>query len=413
MKIWIDIGPYYLAIKKRMKNKLSNVSAYALMAFAFFIPLSVFVSDILLGVLALLWFVQGDLKFKIQKIKSSSFLVSIFLLMCLYAIGMLWGVNHGGSAWVFEKTSLLLIIPVLYTSGYSQLAIKRSILAFLISIFIISFCSALISVGIIQPLSTYSTIFPNAAAINVIMPYNYHNVYLAFSIPIAVIAFMKTNRSNVGYIILAFFLFVVTVSLFSEKGRAGHVLYFLSYLFLVFYFFKSKPLIMITGLVSLMVLMFVIYSNSSLIKNRFDNTLKNTESFTSKKLNNISIRYYLVKYSMEKIALKPLLGYGTGSFVEEFSSISEHANKVLQNTHKTPHNNFIFIWFEVGLIGLVLLMFLFYAQIKSFLNLNHPYLRIVFPVLFIMILFSDNFLQNHDSAILYAYLSFVYGNYSI
>lgn len=396
-----------------MKNKLSKLSAYVLMAFAFFIPLSVFVSDVLLGVLALLWLVQGDLKFKIQKIKSSSYLVSILLLMCLYAIGMLWGDFHGGSTWVFEKTSLLLIIPILYTSGYSHQAIKRSILAFLISIFIISFCSTLISIGIIQPLSTYSTIFPNAAAINVIMPYNYHNIYLAFSIPIAVIAFMKTNRSKTAYTILAFFLLIVTFSLFSEKGRAGYVLYFLSYLFLVFYFFKSKPSIMVTGLVSIMVLMFAIYSNSSLIKNRFDNTIKNTESFNSKKLNNISIRYYLVKYSMEKIALKPLLGYGTGSFVEEFSSISGHANDVLQNTHKTPHNNFIFIWFELGLIGLILLMFLFYAQIKSVLNLSHPYLRILFPILFIMILFSDNFLQNHDSAILYAYLSFVYGNYSI
>ena len=135
-------------------------------------------------------------------------------------------------------------------------------------------------------------------------------------------------------------------------------------------------------------------------------------NFDATKSNSISTRYNLAKYSIDKIKEKPFFGYGTGSFVEEFSTLGDHAVATLQSQHKTPHNNFLFVFFELGIIGLIVLILIFYYQIKEYKRKSLPEIRILFPLLFLLAMFSDSFLQNHNSAVLYVFLSATFSAYS-
>ena len=154
------------------------------------------------------------------------------------------------------------------------------------------------------------------------------------------------------------------------------------------------------------------YSLSSNFKKRMDSIPIQLTQLGKNKVNSLNTRYYLYKYSFEKIKKKPLLGYGTGSFVKEFSSISEHATKTIAGVHKTPHNNYLFIWFELGLLGLVVFLCIFFFQLKAYKSLNQGYFRMIFPAVFLVIMLTDTYLQNHNTAVLYCYLSFIFSTYS-
>jgi len=129
--------------------------------------------------------------------------------------------------------------------------------------------------------------------------------------------------------------------------------------------------------------------------------------------NSLNTRYYLTKYTLEKLKEKPLMGFGTGSFIQEYTSVSEHAKSILEeDNHKTPHNNYLFIWFELGLIGLLTFIALFYFQIKELYQQPLGKFRVIMPIMFLIIMLFDTYFQNHNSAVLYTYLSFVFTFYS-
>ena len=153
------------------------------------------------------------------------------------------------------------------------------------------------------------------------------------------------------------------------------------------------------------------YSISPHFRQRIDSIQIQLTQLEKNKVNSLNTRYYFYKYSFEKIKEKPVLGYGTGSFVKEFSSISEHATKILAGVHKTPHNNYLFIWFELGLVGLLFFLSIFFFQLKAYKSLNQGYFRMIFPAVFCNNV-DRHYFQNHNTAVLYCYLSFIFSTYS-
>ena len=103
----------------------------ALITLAFFAPISIFVTDVAIFSLAILWLFEGQFKSKWNKIKSSPWILSLLALLFLYLVGMLWGTNHQGAEWVFQKSALLLLLPILHTLNFSQKEVKYSLFAFL------------------------------------------------------------------------------------------------------------------------------------------------------------------------------------------------------------------------------------------------------------------------------------------
>ena len=71
-----------------------------LIILAFFAPISIFVTDVAVFSLAILWLFEGQFKSKWNKIKSSPWILSLLALLFLYLVGMLWGTNHQGAEWV-------------------------------------------------------------------------------------------------------------------------------------------------------------------------------------------------------------------------------------------------------------------------------------------------------------------------
>ena len=385
----------------------------ALITLAFFAPISIFLTDLAVFSLAILWLFDGQFISKWNKIKSSPWMLSLLALLFLYVAGMLWGTNHQFAEWVFQKSALLLLLPILYTLNFNQKDIKYSLFAFLSATTLSAFIANLINLGWMNHLFKYSPFFAKNWHYPAFMTYTDHNVFLAFSLLITFFLLYNNFSNKKLRIVLIFISILFLLSLYTENGRSGQLAFILIFLsFSILTFWQKKSLIFIS-ILSLVLINLTAYFLSPHFKNRIDSIRVQLSQLEKNKLNSLNTRYYLFSYSYEKLKEKPVTGYGTGSFVKEFSSISEHATKILAGVHRTPHNNYLFIWFELGLLGFMVLFSIFFFQLKAYKSLNQGYFRMIFPAVFMVIMLTDTYLQNHNTAVLYCYLSFIFSAYSL
>ena len=389
-----------------------KLKGIVLIILAFCAPISIFLTDLAVFSLAAIWLFEGRFSNKWKKISASPWILSLLFLMFMYVIGLLWGTNHSNADWLFQKSALLLLLPILYTLDLSQKEIKFSLFAFLSATSLSAIIALMINMGWIKHLFKYSSLFTKNWNNPAFMAYTDHNVFLAFSLLVTFLLLFNSYSNKKLRITLLFISTLLLLSLYAEKGRSGQVaftLIFLSFSFLAFWYKKRFLLLSILAILSINSLAYFLSPN---FKQRTTIVQTQAAQLEKNELNSINTRYYFYKYSLEKIKDKPVLGYGTGSFVEEFSSISEHSNRILDNQHKTPHNNYLFIWFEIGLVGLLVFLSIFFFQLKAYKSLNQGYFRMIFPAVFLVIMLTDTYLQNHNTAVLYCYLSFIFSAYS-
>ncbi len=377
----------------------------------FFIPTSIAITNLIIGLLALCWIIEGNFKPKIQIIKTSKWMLSLFALIFLYALGMLWGENHLNAEWQFQRLALLFVFPLLATIKIDQKSISYAISAFLFTTFVSALLAILVNNNIISPLSEYLPIIRGGEAF---IKYNYHNILLALSFTLSLYLIIENQTKHKKVLIL--FILVYAISIFTEKGRAGQVIFNFSALFYIFYYNRSNIFRAVFFFTLLFGFQFLVYATTGVYKSRINYVSKTiqTKGGEDKK----DIRYLWAKESLNKISEKPFLGYGTGSFGTILKSeVDEQTQSQYPywsdyfNKHVTPHNQYLYVWFELGILGLVLLVLIFYYQIRELLKRKDGIHRILLPISFLFLMLVDSYLFIFTLTIAYIFLYTVYSRY--
>ena len=98
-----------------------------------------------------------------------------------------------------------------------------------------------------------------------------------------------------------------------------------------------------------------------------------------------SIRFVFLKESLNYILKRPIFGYGTGSFGAIFKR--EVKSGYNYDIKTTPHNNYLYVYFELGIFGFIIFILIFYFQIKSlYRNNNFSIHRVILPFFYLVIL---------------------------
>jgi len=372
------------------------------------IPTSIAITNLIIGFLALCWIIEGDFKNKFKTIKASKWMLSIFALIALYGLGMLWGDTHLNAEWQFQRLALLLVFPILTTIAISQLTIKRSVMAFLGTAFISALASILINNNIIQPLGEYLSFIQVSWRNAAFITYNYHNVILALSVTLSLYILIE-KKTKYNYLLMIFIV-VYALSIFTERGRAGQVIFNLSALFYIIYYNRKKFLRLLAFIILLFSFQFIVYKTTKVYKNRFDavaNIIANKGSIGEGRTE--AIRYVFFKESLTRILEKPLIGYGTGSFGTIFENEVKSGHYF--DKHTTPHNQYLYVWFELGILGLILLIFIFYHQIKELFRKKDGIHRALLPLSFIFLMLVDSYFFIFILTIAYIFLYTIYSRY--
>ena len=376
-----------------MSSILNNIRNMLFILLGFTFPLSISISSILIILLAILLLFQEDIRGKIKKVISSKWMISILALLFLYYISPLFFGLFTDTSWVLKRMSLLLILPILYSFSFSQKTINLSVFAFLSSMFLSSVIALADNYEIIQ--------FTKNWTWSAFLQYTEHNVFLAIALLLSFYTLFRVKLSLFNRNIFLVFILTFLFSLFTEGGKAGQLVFIISIILFFIFHFKDKRTLMFFSVLSIFIFSVVIYHSSTIVKKRFTHEIKSIRSAEPSFRNNLFI------YSVYLIQENPIIGYGTGSFTDVFKEVNKSTKRTVDYNHKTPHNNYLYIWFELGIIGLIVFMFIFYFQIKELLQKKDALFRFLFPLMYLIIMLADSYFFSHNTLIMYLFLSVI------
>ena len=379
----------------------------------FSIPISVAFTNVLIVVFIFVWIFEGGFLKKFSYLKSLYWVRSLVALVFCYFIALLYGEYHEDSTYVIQRISLLLFFIPLASSKFEQSTYRYAILTFLFTNLLAALLSIAINNDIINPIHDYISIISSDSPISAFLKYNYHNILLSFS---SLLAFALFTKSQSKYSSLYLILIIIySLSIFSEAGRAGQLTFNLFFIFYMIYFLNKRVLYSVAIICFLIAINFSSYKNSGVYKYRVDNLkhiVENNGQKKNPKAIEKDIRYLFAAESLKLIKQKPIFGYGTGSFSSVFKE------NVLSNydfnKHKTPHNNFLYIFFEIGLLGLIIFLSLFYYQVKYLTKDSSNIIHLIcLPVFYLFLMLFDSYLFVFTITIFYIYMFTIYNGYKI
>ncbi len=145
--------------------------------------------------------------------------------------------------------------------------------------------------------------------------------------------------------------------LFMSAGRTGYVILFCLILMFFYHVYNLKGILI--GSLILIVLAGVAYNFSGILQQRVDKVYTNIKDYQHGNTNtSVGIRLEFYKNSLVLIAKNPILGSGTGSFSHEY-------NKLFTNNTTNPHNDYLMIAIQWGIIGAGLFILLLYSMWHS------------------------------------------------
>jgi len=377
----------------------------------FSIPISTAAISFFFILFILLSFLEGEITRKISFIKKNKVSLSILAIFILHLLGFLYldvQPENGLKSWMFFS------VPLLATVVDDRMQ-KYGTLSFLVG-------SSLMS------LATLFLLLNNFDIITAQMDFDHNpsdELYIStghialgpiFSFA-AAYSLMLFFRGDQCYSKLFFLFFVVNfLAVFFILGRTGYFISLIIVPYILVKLFKKGDIkflisVIFTGLIFIVSLNF-----SPFIKERVKSFQEETVSYLNSKnpLNesdtSTSQRINYALNSM-KIALdSPIIGFGTGSFKNTF--IDKLAELKGDSITDNPHNQYVLIFFQFGIVGIFFYLLMFFYMLKHSRNQSKKRFKVLevnlFILFFALIFFFDTYLWEHHLQALFAFFAAIF-----
>jgi O-antigen ligase len=393
------------------RMELDKSYQYLLVILAFLMPLTVSGANIIIVLISFLWLLTGNYKSKLNQIFSSKLMISSILFYCFHVLGMVWTEDYKWGFHMLHKMwYFLLFFPILFNI-VDKNYIKHYLTAFLLAISITEIFSYLIWFEIIPPFKNASVENPTP-----FMTHISYNPILAFATYIVLHqVFFNKNLSNLLFIFYSFFSITMTINMFITGGRAGQVGFFVMLSVLIFQVFdKNRFRSLLVILLMLPAIFFTAYKTSDLFQNRVNSAINETITYADQNGSSVGLRINFAINSWEIFRDNPIIGVGTGDFPNEYFKVNQVNSPQLHNT-TNPHNMYILVAIQLGSLGLISLLSIFYFQVKFSFNSPDKFIRdagITLPLMFLVMMLSDSYLLGHYTTLMFVFFSsFLYKDF--
>ena len=378
-------------------------------------PLTVSGANTIIVIICFMWLLSGDYKLKFNQIINSKLMIASILFYFLHIIGMIWTEDINWGLHILHKMwYFLLLFPILFTIVKKEF-IKYYISAFLLAIALTEVASYLVWFEIVEP-------FKNATVENPtpFMSHISYNPILAFTIYIVLHEiFFNKKLTNLLFSFYSFFAISMIINMFITGGRAGQVVFFVMLAIIIFQILEKQRIkSFIAILIVIPGIFLTAYQVSDLFQERVDLAVKEIDTYTDKNYSSVGIRINFAVNSWQVIKKNPLIGVGTGDFPNEYKKINEINSPGLVDgvaDATNPHNMYTLVLMQLGFLGLLSMLSIFYYQIKISFNSSNKLIRdlgVTLPLLFLVLMFSDSYLLGHYTTLMYVFFSsFLYKDF--
>lgn len=338
-------------MSKGIFNSLNHAANYFLVLTGFFVPLSITGTDIGMSLTAALGVVSGRFLQNFAALKRNPLVWCAVWLVVLVLLATLWSV----APWpdrlsALHKYSKLLYIPLLLVVCTDPKWRDRTILAFLLGVLIVVILSYLKAFFGLHIGSN-----PNPAFI--FYTHIETSFLVAFAAYLAAIYAWKNPRWRMGY--LALVVLFSYQEFFINDGRTGWVAYLVLLIVFAIQFTGWKGLLIGCVIALMMVVSF--YHLSPTFKNMIGQSILEVEQYkTGYVETSLGYRLSFDSLGWRLVTERPVLGYGTGSFATAYQLAGGVPGWQIL---RTPHNEYLMVLVEFGLVGLISLLLLFGIQL--------------------------------------------------
>ncbi|TKB61876.1 MAG: O-antigen ligase family protein [Nitrospira sp.] len=341
----------------RLQREARRAAGWATTALGFTIPIWVVADSILIGLLVLCWAISGGWRERLRRITTKPVAVAVLLLFAWLLLGTLWGGGELGerALWV-KKYANLLLIPLLVSMMIDAQEKNRAILALAASLVVTLVLSFVLGLGI---LPIHERLDCNVYDPCIFKRHTTHNMLMAFAVLLFGVLAWKSSCRWVrwGWAVAAC-LAAINV-LLMVQGRTGYmVLAGLALLAFHMYFGWRG---MVAAVVAISVTFSAAYQVSTSFHDRVDLVATGVTQWNPQTAtyDGVTERMEFFHYTVEIIQDHPLLGVGTGGFAQAYA---QHVQKLGLPVPTHPHNQYLLVMAQVGVVGFCLLLWLFIQQ---------------------------------------------------
>lgn len=372
-----------MVLNKYKQIDVSLILNYLIITYAFCIPISRAGISITLTLLTLFWILEGNFKNKIKLLISNNVIVAIIIFLGFNFISLFWTENVMESLNYIRRYWYLLPMLVIFTS------LKKEYIPIVITAFISAmFISEVISYGVFFELWTYNSAIPANPS-----PFMHHieySVFLAFSALLLLSRIFNDGnlKSKVVYI---FFFLTMTGNLFLTAGRTGQVGFILGLFVLTLLSFKNKIKAFMISMSIAILLLGAAFNLSTTFHERVymaqsnvTNVIKNNNYCSS-----LGARIGAYIASKDIILSHPIGGIGIIDNMNAFRNLVDEKYPDMGCIKELPHmhNQYLQVLTQLGIIGLVLFLIIFYCiayiplRINEYKNIKYVYLTVLLTAL--------------------------------
>ena len=386
------------------RSRIGQLNSWLLALLAFSLPLSTSAISALAVLVSVLWLIEGRYLDKWREIVHNPVAVAVLLYLAMYVLGLLWSEDKISGMAMIEKQWKLMLMPVFLTVGSLN---KRRLYAgaFLAGMTIAMLMTYLAWFGVLH----YGDVSPEH-----LTKKTFHVIYnpmLALAIYLLLHEVLWGRVKGWARPALIGLAACMVFDMFITEGRTGQLVFFVLSGLLLFQIFRGHTgrAVLAAG-VLLPALLAAGYALSPTFHDRVEKARSEITRFHSNPETSVGLRLLYWQNSWAIIKNNPLLGVGTGDFQSAYAEVNQ-ARSPRVGVTDNPHNQYVLILSQFGLIGLAVLLAVFLTQIRRALSQrdNWQRIRLAFPVFFLTIMLTESYLIVYETGFLFSlFTAFLY-----
>ena len=380
---------------------MAQVHFWLLMLLAFSLPLSTSAVSVTAVLVSVCWVAEGRYRQKIQEIVTSPLCIAVFVYLGVLLIGLCWTDSFADGVQAIRKQWKILLAPIFLTAIQWE---RRwwYIAAFIAGVTATMAVVSLDSVALLPAI----TLFSHPIQFDTATVQLQYTPMLALAIYLLLHQFLwgEEKRVRWWWLVLAA---VLIIHLFAARGRAGHVAFFVLMAVLLFQYYRRNVIkAVMLAAVLFPLIFFTAYRISPVFQDRMTAIQHDLKSIDENPDTPVGLRLHYWKISWSLIKESPWIGVGTGDFARAYAAMNTRVSSAIPPTNN-PHNQYVFAAAQLGVLGLLSVLGLFFVHFQRAAQVTDGWerIRIAFPVFFLVIMCFESYLSLVGTGFMFSLVS--------
>ncbi len=380
---------------------------WAAVALGISIPVSTAMDNILVGLLIACWAASGAFTRFFDTVRRNAVVVPVLLVVGLYGVGALYSAASVQEIWgSLSKGAMLLLIPVMIPLFREPAARNHTIAGFLLASVVI----LVLSFGIWTELVPPMKLLKGGPLDPVVFKYHItQSVLMAFAAFLFVLRAHDAETLKTWALMTAGFALAAFNVVFMVPGRTGQLVLIVLTVFALFSLTRRGVRMAMAVCLSAVLAAGFLIPTSALHRGAAK-VVHESREWTpgeAKITESIKQRLDFYRTSLEIVKESPVYGVGTGGFPRAYAAKRMTPDSILTDN---PHNEYLMVASQFGLVGLGVWLFLFWRQWNVARRLPLPRERMMARGLVLAVLTASlvsSTLMDHTEALFFAWMSAV------